>query len=173
MCSFTDSHPYPPSLCTLPPPHPSSSSMFPAIFLGFTTLGEIFAYVTILQSNHRGSHIPSLWMMMHAGCVFVAGIHPFRTWMSGSFESVRWNACVHGLNFCLYCLPKEFMGNEVRTHVNSVGKIPSTWGSEGVREVEPSTLHHAEQPVQHTVLVPTPTSPSHPAPWMCPPPNQQ
>ena len=32
---------------------------------------------------------------MHAGCVFVAGIHPSRTWMSGSFESMRWNECVH------------------------------------------------------------------------------
>ena len=28
--------------------------------------------------NHRGSHIPSLWMV-HAGCVLVAGTHPSRT----------------------------------------------------------------------------------------------
>ena len=32
--------------------------------------------------------------MVCAGCVFVAGIHPSRTWTSASFESVRWNACV-------------------------------------------------------------------------------
>ena len=50
----------------------------PAIFLGFTIFGEIFAYVTISYTNHRGSHIPSL-RMVHAGCVFVAGIHPSRT----------------------------------------------------------------------------------------------
>ena len=46
--------------------------------------------------------------------------------MSGSFESVRWNACVHRLDLGLYSHPKEFWGNGVRTHVNSKGKIPST-----------------------------------------------
>ena len=59
--------------------------------------------------------------MVHAGCVFVAGIHPSRTWMSGSFESVQWNACVHRLDLGLYSHPKEFLWNEVRTQ----GKIPS------------------------------------------------
>ena len=52
----------------------SSSSVFLAISLGFTILGEIFGYVTVFYSNHRGSHIPSSWMVP-AGCVFVAGIH--------------------------------------------------------------------------------------------------
>ena len=32
--------------------------------------------------------------MVHVGCAFVADIHPLRTWPSGSFESVRWNAFV-------------------------------------------------------------------------------
>ena len=40
--------------------------------------------------------------MVCAGCVFVAGIHPSRTWTSGSLESVRWNACVHRLDLGLY-----------------------------------------------------------------------
>ena len=40
--------------------------------------------------------MPSSWMV-NVGCVFVAGIHLSRTWMSGSFESMRWNACVHRL----------------------------------------------------------------------------
>ena len=44
----------------------------------------------------------------------------------GSFESVRWNACVHRLELGLYSHWKEFLGNGVRTHVNSKGKIPST-----------------------------------------------
>ena len=39
--------------------------------------------------------------------------------MSGSFESVRWNACVHRLDLGLYSHLKEFFGNGVRTHVNS------------------------------------------------------
>ena len=60
--------------------------------------------------------------MVHAGCVFVAGIHPPRTGMSGSFEFVQWNACVHRLDLSLYSHPKEFLGNEIRTHVNSKRK---------------------------------------------------
>ena len=107
----------------------SSSSAFPAISLGFTILGQIFAYVTLFfSSNHWGSHIQSLWMV-HVGYVFIASIHPSRTWMSGSFESVRGNACVHRLDLGLYSHPKEFLGNGVRTHVNSKGKIPSTRSS--------------------------------------------
>ena len=51
-------------------------------------------------------------------------------YMSGSFESVWWNACVHILDLSLYSHPKEFVGNGGRTHVNSKGKIPSTGGSE-------------------------------------------
>ena len=43
--------------------------------------------MTVFKTNHRGSHIPSSWMM-HAGCVFVAGIHLSRMLMSGPFESV-------------------------------------------------------------------------------------
>ena len=46
--------------------------------------------------------------------------------MSGSFESVRWSACVRRLDLSLYSHPKEFLGNGVRTHVNSKGKIPTT-----------------------------------------------
>ena len=48
--------------------------------------------------------------------------------MSGSFESLRWNACVHRLHLGLYSHPKEFGGNGVRTHVKSKGEIPSTGG---------------------------------------------
>ena len=35
----------------------------------------------LFKSSHRGSHILSSWMV-HAGCVFVAGIPPSRTCMS-------------------------------------------------------------------------------------------
>ena len=66
------------------------------------------------------------WCMLGV-CVFFAGIYLSRTWMSGSFESVHWNACVHRLDR-LHSHPKEW-GNGVRTHVNSKGKIPSTEGS--------------------------------------------
>ena len=39
--------------------------------------------------------------------------------MSGSFESVRWNACVNRLDIGIYSHPKEFYGNGARTHVNA------------------------------------------------------
>ena len=44
--------------------------------------------------------------------------------MSGSFETVRWNACVHRIYLGLYSHPKAFGGNGVRTYVNSKWKIP-------------------------------------------------
>ena len=53
-----------------------------------------------------------------------SGIHPSRTSMSESFESVRWNACMHRLDIGLYSHLKEFWGNGVTA--NCKGKIPST-----------------------------------------------
>ena len=41
--------------------------------------------------------------------------------MSGSFESVRRNACVHRLDLGLSSHPIEFWGNGARNHVNSKG----------------------------------------------------
>ena len=82
--------------------------------------------------------------MVRAGCVFVAGIHPSRTWTSGSFESVRWNACAHRLDLGLYSHPKEFWGNGVWTHVNSKGKIPSTEKC-AQRSIEPTALWQRAQ----------------------------
>ena len=64
--------------------------------------------------------------MVHAGRVFVAGIHLSRTWMSGSFESMRWNACVHRLDLGLYSHPKELWGSGVRTQDDSKRKITFT-----------------------------------------------
>ena len=79
-----------------------SSSAFPAISLGFTILVESL-HVTVFYSNHWGSHILSSWIV-HAGCVCVASIHLSRTWTSWSFESMRWNACVHRLDLGVYSL---------------------------------------------------------------------
>ena len=47
--------------------------------------------------------------MVRAGCVFVAGIHP-----SGSFESMRWNACMHAQTRPRFILSSEgvFGGTE-------------------------------------------------------------
>ena len=60
-------------------------------------------------------------MLRVLGCFFffffffflvVAGIHPSGTSMSGSFESVQWNACVLRLDLGLYS-PPRVLGNEV------------------------------------------------------------
>ena len=82
----------------------------PAISLGFTTFGWDFCVcdrffnptIKVVTFRLRG------WCVL--GVFFVAGIHPSRTWTSGSFESVRWNACMHRLDLGLYSHPKEFWG---------------------------------------------------------------
>ena len=90
----------------------SSSSEFPALSLGFTILGEIFAYMTIFLSNHRGSHIPSLWMV-RAECVFVASIHPSRTWwMSGFFNPCEGMHVCTDLTSVYTLIRKSFVGTE-------------------------------------------------------------
>ena len=68
--------------------------------------------------------------MVHGGCDFVAGIHPSRTWMVGSFKSQWWFACVHRLDLSLYPHPKQSLGNRIRNQYSFKGKIPSTRGSE-------------------------------------------
>ena len=62
--------------------------------------------------------------MVQSGCAFVAGIHPSGTWISKSFESMQWSACVHRLDLSSCSHPKEFWGNVIRTYVNSKGKNP-------------------------------------------------
>ena len=118
---------------------------------------ESFACVTVFYPNHWGSHIPSSWMV-HAGCIFVAGIRLSRTWMSGSFESLWWNACVHRLGLGLYSHPKEFLENGIRTHVNSKGKIPST--RKKIFSVEDQTHNPASSgtgsPTHYQWAIPTP-----------------
>ena len=86
--------------------------------------------------------------MVHAGSVFVTSIHPSKTWMSGSFESTWQNACVQRLDFDFYSHPKEFWGKRVRTHVNLMGKIPSTRGSEDGQIHD--AAYYAGQWAQHT-----------------------
>ena len=65
--------------------------------------------------------------------------------MSGSFESVRWNACVHRLDLGLYSHPKGFFGGEMES-----GKKSPLPENSPERRVEPTTLHQAGQRAQHT-----------------------
>ena len=61
-----------------------SSSVFPAIALGFINLSEIFAYVTVWF--FLNPTIEVVTFRLRGWCVFVAGIHPSRTSVSESFE---------------------------------------------------------------------------------------
>ena len=84
------------------------------------------------------------WCML--GEFLLLAFHLSRTWMSGSFESVRWNyVCVHRLDLSLYSHPQEFLRNGVRTHVNCKGKIPSVRKISPEKRMELTTLHQAGQ----------------------------
>ena len=63
---------------------------------------------------------------------------------------MRWKACVHRLDLGLYSHPKEFLGNEVRTHVNSKENSPLPGKTSPQRRIEPTTLHQAGKRAQHT-----------------------
>ena len=95
--------------------------------------------------------------------VFVAGIHLSRTWMSGSFESMRWNVCAHRLGLGLKLLSKRGPGNGVTT----LEKNPPYRRLTGV-ELWRCLMQHNEPNTLLTQLF-WPPSPS-PAP---PPPDNQ
>ena len=106
----------------------SSPSAFPAISLGFIIFGVkflcmwLFFNPTIVTFCLRG------WCTL--GVFFVDGIHPSRTWMSGSFVSVLWNACVQRLDLILYSHPNEFFYGMESEPILIPKEIPSTEGSE-------------------------------------------
>ena len=60
--------------------------------------------------------------------------------MSGLFESVRWNACVHRLDLGLYSHLKEFWGMESEPMFIQ-GKNPLYW--KALRRIESAMLHYA------------------------------
>ena len=70
-----------------------------------------FVFVVVLGFFHTTKEVVTFclcgWCVL-GGCIFVAGIHPSRTWMSGSFVSERWNTCLQRLDLGLYSHPEEF-----------------------------------------------------------------
>ena len=91
----------------------------------------------ILQSPHRA-----------ANCLQHVSSNDEGARISGSFESVRWNACVHKLDLSLYSHPKEFLENTARNHVSSKGKTLFYQKLRGglhprrciTQDIEPNTL---------------------------------
>ena len=99
--------------------------------------------------------------MVHAVCVYVAGIHPSRTWTSGFLGSTRWNACVHRLDLILYFHLKEVQGMESEPMLTPGEKSPLLGAQ---RRVEPAMLHHPGQWAQHItelLLLPGKLSKTH------------
>ena len=68
--------------------------------------------------------------------------------MSGSFESVQWNVCVHRLDYTL--IRKSFKGMKSEPLLTPMEKSPTSEKKSPQRRIEPSTLHQAGQRVQHT-----------------------
>ena len=68
--------------------------------------------------------------------------------MSGSFESVRWNAQTRP-RFILSS-ERVFWGNGVRTHVKSKEKISKSPLPEAQRRFEPAKLQYTGHRAQHT-----------------------
>ena len=62
--------------------------------------------------------------------------------MSGFFESVPWNACVHRLDLHLYSNPKEFWGMESELMLTPREKSSLL---DVQRRIEPTPLHHTGQ----------------------------
>ena len=100
--------------------------------------------------------------MVHAGGVFVASIHPSWTWMSGSFESMWWNACEHRLDLGLYSHMKEFWKNRVRTPANSKGKNPLCQGLRGGSNSQHRSMQDSELNTILSHSVPPPPPPTNP-----------
>ena len=89
--------------------------------------------------------------MVHAGCIFVAGIHLSRTWMLGSFGFMRWNSCVHRLDFGFALIRKSLGGMESVRMLTPREKFPLP---EDQRMVKPlNAASHTTASPTHSVCV--------------------
>ena len=99
--------------------------------------------------------------MVHAGCVFVASIHPSRTWTSGSFESLplRWNTCVHRPDLGLYFHPKQLFGEWSQNPCLLQGKNPLYWKKLYPEEdwTNDTASNRTASPTHYQRAIPAPT----------------
>ena len=101
---------------------------------------EIFAYLTVFNPTIEVVTFRLReWCML--GVLFLPAFSPL-----GHEIQNRVSPC-DGMHECtdlgLYSRPKEFLRNAARTHVNSMGKIPSTGGSEDGRTRDAASLRTA------------------------------
>ena len=140
-----------------------SHSSFPlrAISLGLTIFGKIFVYMIIFDPTIAVVTFCLYGWGMLGVFFFLAFTQ--RDMNVRSFEPVRWNACVHRLDLGLYSHPKV-LGNGVRTHVNSKGKVPSTRRSEEARTYATAS-HTTASPTHYQLSYSSPAFHIHL--WCC------
>ena len=83
----------------------------------------------------------------------MSGSFESRTYMSGSFESVRWNACVHRLDLSL--MRKSFRGMRSEPMLTLREKIPST-GSSEEDWTHDTALHRTASPTHYRLSIRAP-----------------
>ena len=101
----------------------SSSSAFHSYISGVHHFGWDFC----VCDHFFNPTIEVVTFRLHGWCmlgVFVAGLHLSRTWMSGYFQSERWNACMHRLDLGLYSHPKVLGGMESEPMLTPREKSP-------------------------------------------------
>ena len=98
----------------------------PARSLGFTILGEIFAYVTVffILTIEVVTFRLREWCML--GVFLLLALTRLGHERQDLLSTCGGSHCVNKLDPGLYSHPKEFVGKRVRAHFNSKGKIPST-----------------------------------------------
>ena len=150
---------------TSPSTDSSSSSAFPAFSLGFTILVRFLRmWPSFFPSNHRGSHIPSSWMMLCWVC-FCCRHSPIKD-MSVKIFWVRAMECM-----CSQARPRSILSSEgvlgtgVRTQVKFKGKIPFIGGSEEVR-TRGTVSHRTASPTHYRLSYSGPSAnPWTPVTW--------
>ena len=122
-----------------------SSSVFPVISQGFTTVGDILCMWPFFNPTIEVTTFPLCgWCML--GLFLLLAFNHLRHECQ-DLESLQWNACMQRQDFSLYSHPKEFWGNGARTYANPREKSPIL---EIQRRVELAMLHHTGQWAQHT-----------------------
>ena len=112
----------------------SSFSAFPSLYLEFTTLGEILAYVTLPTPplfifNFFNPTTVVVTFSLREWCtlgVFLLSVFTRQNMKVRIFCSSPWNACVHRLDLGLYS--QKVLANEVGTQEEKKKKKKSSTG---------------------------------------------
>ena len=128
----------------------SSSSVFPAISLGFDIFSEIFVYVTVFCLFFLNSTIEVVTFCICGWCMlgvffFAASIQLTHEWQDHLSPCMECMCAQTRPRLCSH--PKSFGGMEVETVLTPMQKLPLL---EAQCRVEPARLHHAGQRNQHT-----------------------